>query len=130
MTEITRTLADHATGLRHQDLPAEASGKVCDLVLDVLGVGLRASVEAESAEAITGAVLALAGAGRSSLFGHARRVHPAHAALLNGALAHSLDFDDTHRAGTLHPGAAVIPTVLALAEHYGIDGRRAVTAIV
>jgi hypothetical protein len=44
-------------------------------------------------------------------------------ALLNGALAHSLDFDDTHAAGTLHPGAPVIPAALAAAEMAGADGR-------
>ena len=130
MTEITQSLADHATGVRYEDLPPDVAEKACELVLDLVGIGLRASADAASSPSIHDTVLAMAGPGGASMFGEERRVHPAHAALLNGALAHSLDFDDTHRDGSLHPGAAVIPAVLALAEHYGIGGARAVAAIV
>ena len=52
------------------------------------------------------------------------------AALLNGAFAHSLDFDDTHAAGTLHPGAPVIPAALAAAELTGASGADVIAAIV
>jgi 2-methylcitrate dehydratase PrpD len=130
MTEITRALAEHATGLRYDDLPQEAIEKARALVLDHVGIGLRASVDAESTGPVRDTVLALAGEGEASLLGQDRRVHPAHAALLNGTLAHSLDFDDTHRESSLHPGAAIIPVVLALGEQHGIDGRRAIVAIV
>src|ERR671910_2657260 len=58
------------------------------------------------------------------------RYTPAGAALLNGALAHSLDFDDTHASATLHPGAPVIPAALAAAEMAGADGRTVLSAIV
>ncbi len=55
---------------------------------------------------------------------------PPGAALLNGALGHSLDFDDTHAAGTLHPGAAVIPAALAAGEMAGASGADVLAAIV
>ena len=129
MSEITRTLAAHATGLRYEDLPAEVADYAAQLVLDLVGIGLRASVDAESTPSIRDAVLAIAGDGEASAFGEERTLAPAHAALLNGALAHSLDFDDTHRDGSVHPGAAVIPVVLALAEQHGIGGRRAIAAL-
>ena len=51
-----------------------------------------------------------------------RATRPAGAAFLNGALAHSLDFDDTHAAGSLHPGAPVIPAALAAGEMAGASG--------
>ena len=57
--------------------------------------------------------------GNSGVFGDAARYTPAGAAFLNGALAHSLDFDDTHAAGSLHPGAPVIPAALAAGEMVG-----------
>jgi 2-methylcitrate dehydratase PrpD len=41
-----------------------------------------------------------------------------------------LDFDDTHAAGSLHPGAPVIPAALAAAEMAGADGKTALAAIV
>jgi 2-methylcitrate dehydratase PrpD len=69
-------------------------------------------------------------AGNTGVFGDAARYTPAGAALLNGTLAHSLDFDDTHAAGSLHPGAAVIPAALAAAEMTGASGADVLAAIV
>jgi 2-methylcitrate dehydratase PrpD len=55
---------------------------------------------------------------------------PAVAALLNGALGHSLDFDDTHADSSLHPSAPVVPAALAAGELVGASGREVLTAIV
>src|ERR1700684_1150018 len=55
---------------------------------------------------------------------------PIDAAFANGELAHSDESDDDYTAGGAHPGCAVVPAALALAEQPGIDGRhfcRAVT---
>ena len=64
------------------------------------------------------------------MFGDAARYTPPGAAFLNGALAHSLDFDDTHAAGSLHPGAPVIPAALAAGEMVGASGADVLAAIV
>ena len=69
-------------------------------------------------------------AGNSGVFGDAARYTPAGAAFLNGALAHSLDFDDTHAAGSLHPGAPVIPAALAAGEMVGASGADVLAGIV
>ncbi len=52
------------------------------------------------------------------------------AAFLNGALGHSLDFDDTHAASSLHPGATVIPAALAAGEMAGASGADVLAAVV
>jgi len=49
--------------------------------------------------------------------------------LLNGTLAHSLDFDDTHLPSVLHPSASVVPAALAVAEARGASGARLLDAI-
>ena len=51
------------------------------------------------------------------------------AAFVNAAFASMLDLDDGHRAASGHPGAAVIPAVLATAESHGGDAERVLTAI-
>jgi 2-methylcitrate dehydratase PrpD len=130
MDDVTAVLAEHAVGLRYEDLPADAIDKAAQMVLDLLGIAVSASADADSTPSIRDSVLALAGPGKATAIGTGRTLAPAHAALLNGSLGHSLDFDDTHRDGSVHPGAAVIPVVLALAEQHGIDGRRAIAAIV
>lgn len=52
------------------------------------------------------------------------------AALANGTLAHALDVDDGHRSAAGHPGSAVIPAALAVAEKTDATGADLITAIV
>ncbi len=74
--------------------------------------------------------LALDGKGESTVFGDSKTWTPAVAALLNGALGHSLDFDDTHADSSLHPSAPVVPAAFAVGEMVGASGRDVLTAIV
>ena len=74
--------------------------------------------------------LALDGKGDSTVFGDSKTWTPAVAALLNGALGHSLDFDDTHADSSLHPSAPVVPAAFAVGEMVGASGREVLTAIV
>ncbi|MBU1207012.1 MAG: MmgE/PrpD family protein, partial [Proteobacteria bacterium] len=41
------------------------------------------------------------------------------AALVNGTLIHTIDFDDTHLGSISHLGASVVPSTLALGEKIG-----------
>jgi len=54
---------------------------------------------------------------------------PLEAAIVNGALAHSDETDDNYSAGGAHPGCAVVPAALALAETFGIDGTHFLRAV-
>jgi 2-methylcitrate dehydratase PrpD len=62
------------------------------------------------------------------VFGDAARYTKAGAAFLNGA--HSLDFADTDAAGSLHPGAPVIPTAFAAGEMAGASGAGVLAGII
>ena len=70
------------------------------------------------------------GPGLSTVWGTTLSAAPPEAALVNGALAHGLDFDDTHADSVCHGSAVLVPAVLALAESEGLGGRDALTAIV
>jgi 2-methylcitrate dehydratase PrpD len=54
---------------------------------------------------------------------------PTDAAFANGELAHSDESDDDYTAGGAHPGCAVVPAALALAEQAGISGMHFVRAV-
>ena len=92
------------------------------LTLDFLGSAIRARRDAESTPSLLKMLeaLALDGKGESTVFGDSKTWTPAVAALLNGALGHSLDFDDTHADSSLHPSAPVVPAAFAIGE----TGRR------
>lgn len=76
------------------------------------------------------ATLGLDSKGEATVCGDSRTYTPAVAALLNGALGHSLDFDDTHADSSLHPSAPVVPAAFAVGEITGASGRDVLTAIV
>ena len=52
------------------------------------------------------------------IFPHGQRSSAKVAAFLNGASAHTSEFDDIFRDGGLHPGCATIAAALALGEHH------------
>lgn len=128
---VTRDLAAFSAAIQHDALPEAVRTRTRFLVLDLIGNIVRGRHDAESTAPLLATVRALGlAAGGAAVFGDATRYTPAGAALLNGALAHSLDFDDTHAAGSLHPGAPVIPAALAAAEMVGADGKTVLAAIV
>jgi 2-methylcitrate dehydratase PrpD len=97
-------------------------------VLDTLGNALAAIGE-EPAAVVLRVVDEMGGADQSTIIGTGRSAPAANAALVNGTLAHALDFDDTHLPSVLHPSSSVIPAALAVAEAVGASGREALTAI-
>ncbi|HJP22069.1 MAG TPA: MmgE/PrpD family protein [Alphaproteobacteria bacterium] len=131
MSDVTRQLCRHAANLDYAALPAEVRGRARVLLLDLLGNIVCAAHEAESSPSLFAAVESLGlGRGSATVAGVGGGYAPPAAALLNGALGHSLDFDDTHAAASLHPGATVIPAALAACEMVGGDGGRLLGAIV
>ena len=52
------------------------------------------------------------------------------AALANGMLAHADETDDSHAPSRTHPGCAVVPAALAIAERAQASGERFMRAIV
>ena len=131
MVKITEALADFCATVSISSLPPEVVERTPLLLLDLIGSIVRARAEAAVAPPLLATVAAMGmGNGTARVFGDAASYAPAGAALLNGALGHALDFDDTHATGTLHPGAPVIPAALAAAEMTGASGADILAAIV
>ncbi|MDE2333356.1 MAG: MmgE/PrpD family protein [Rhodospirillales bacterium] len=129
--QVTRTLAGFSAGLSLRHVPDEVVARTRLLVLDLVGNIVRARHDAESTPPMLAAARALGvAAGRCGVFGDTARYTPAGAAFLNAALGHSLDFDDTHAAACLHPGAPVIPAAIAAGEMAGASGADVTAAIV
>src|SRR6201998_3374337 len=131
MAEETATLAAYVANLKFDDIPSEVRERAKVLTLDFLGSTIRARRDAESTPSLLKMLeaLALDGKGKSTVFGDSKTWTPAVAALLNGALGHSLDFDDTHADSSLHPSAPVVPAAFAVGEMVGASGREVLTAI-
>ncbi|MDV6304563.1 MULTISPECIES: MmgE/PrpD family protein [Rhodococcus] len=127
-----RTLAQHlarfAATTHYQDLPDAVVNSVGMRVLDTLGIAVAAT-DLETSKAATAWAREQGGAATASAVGLDIALPPALAAFVNGVLAHSLDFDDTHLPSILHPSASVVPAALAAAQEHGTDGRELVRGI-
>src|SRR4029434_5283676 len=132
MANETATLAAYVADLKFADIPPEVLERAKVLTLDFLGSAIRARSEAESTPSLLKMLeaLKLDTKGESTVFGDNKTWTPAVAALLNGALGHSLEFDDTHADSSLHPSAPVVPAAFAVGEMVGASGRDVLTAIV
>ena len=115
----------HRTQL--DDIPADVQHLGKRAILDTVGVSLAAAKD----EAV--AILAETLAGRegnpaATVIGRSHRTDALSAALINGVLAHALDFDDVNDSCMGHPSAPLVPAVLALGEELGASGARVLEA--
>ena len=102
-------------------LPPEVSRAARRTLLNVLGTAASAA----GSPAVTVLLAAAAeqgSAGDVQVPGLARTLDPYWGALVTGTAAHLDDFDDTHLATVIHPGAAALATVLSLAQETAPSG--------
>lgn len=91
-------------------------------LLDATGVGLAATALDQG---VAYARFAPTADGPVSLLTGSRSVSAADAALVNGGLIHSLEFDDTHTASIVHGSAVLAPAALAVAQSCGASPEKA-----
>ena len=124
---VTRAIARRALAIRHADLPADIKELVRQCVLDTIGVAI-AGADDPLVQMLGAELEEQGGAGVAGVFGQKRRLPTLSAALLNGTMAHALDYDDVNLAMPGHPSVAVLPAVLALAEERGSSGAEVIAA--
>jgi 2-methylcitrate dehydratase PrpD len=149
MSTVTATataaevLAEFCATLRWSELDADVQRRTRELVLDLLGVALAGARQPSSAPAAQ-AALSLGGAGRASVIaathlggagatnleGTTQRTTAVWAALANGTAAHAVELDDVTTESSLHPGVAVIPAAIALAQELNASPTSLLEAIV
>ncbi len=115
MASLTRELAAHALGTRFEDLASGAIVAAKRSIMDAVGVALAAGTLGQ----VTPAFVELArhsGSGPCKIIGYDLWVGPAVAALVNGAMSHALDYEDTHDGGLVHPNGTALPAALAIAQ--------------
>ncbi|MCF2531514.1 MmgE/PrpD family protein [Yinghuangia soli] len=129
---LAHRLAAFAAGARDRPLPHAVWEDVVGRVLDTVGncvAALELDAEDEPHLAVLRAARRSGGVAEASVIGFGDRIPADRAALVNGTLAHALDFDDTHLPSVLHPSASVVPAALAAAEAAGATGARLLAAV-
>lgn len=111
----TRTLASYIRQYNAENLTETVKAKVVCCMLDLTTAAI-AGYDTPSALAVRRIGTELFGAGPSSVWFSGQTLNSIGAVFCNAAASSALDLDDGHRAARGHPGAAVIPTVLAIAD--------------
>lgn len=128
---IAGRYADYATDLSFDDLPAEVVDHAKKLILDVVANAIGGYAWMESGPPIVEGVRRLnrdlTGA---TVLATGESMAPEWATLVNGSMAHSLDYDNHHAKGVIHAGSSVVSCALAAGEETSASGRELITAVV
>lgn len=111
---IARRLAATGVAWRDDGIETAVLARTRAFLLDWLGVTLGGAPEPSSVALRRGLGM-LATPGDAPALGTRERFAPVHAALANGAAAHTLEMDDTHQAGSIHLGATMFAAAFATA---------------
>jgi 2-methylcitrate dehydratase PrpD len=117
----TEAIANFVAETSYEQIPQAAitNAKLC--ILDCLGVALAGAQEPPS-KIISDYARGLGGKPEAAVIAMGFRTTSAEAAMVNGILAHALDYDDSH-PHFQHATAVTLPAILALAEREGISGK-------
>lgn len=126
---ITQNLCRAAAGITWEALPPEAIDAAKRLVLDGIAIALAGSREEQAPRILAAHLQDLGGAERCTAIGFSFRTSPVHAAYLNGASMHVLDYEPMWSPPN-HATSTTLPAVLALAEDLEADGRQVITALI
>lgn len=112
---LSQRLGTFAAETMRVGAPETVRASVRRRILDIVGLQ-AAALPLDTSAAASSFVLDQGGAGQANIVGSATLVPAPWAAFVNGVLAHSLDYDDTHLPSVLHPSAAVVPATIAAAQ--------------
>jgi 2-methylcitrate dehydratase PrpD len=125
----TQEIAKFSSSLTYEQIPPHVSSAAAEHILDVVGVGLAAHALGGADHALA-AMLEDAQCGAATVIGYPDGLPPASAAFVNGALCHSLDYDDTHSDSICHVSVVVAPAALAVAQARHAPGTELLAAFV
>jgi 2-methylcitrate dehydratase PrpD len=126
---ISGQLAEFAHQLSFEAIPSQVVERSKHLMLDAIGIAIAAR-KFDFSNIIWNGILAVAGPGKSSVIGHGQGLPLRDAILMNGALMHGLDYDDTHMKAIVHATSGCLPVAIGVAQDTSASGADAITAYV
>lgn len=125
----TETMADHIATALSRPLPPEVEEKARLHLLDTLAA-ILSGAHLPAGLAAARLVPRLGGPPEAIVIATGQVTGVVAAALANAMAAHADETDDSHVGGRFHPGCAIVPAALAMAEAGGRSGTDLLRAIV
>jgi len=124
----TDAVAAHIAGAMSLALPEDVAAKTRVHLLDTLAA-IVSGTRLAGGEAGSRMARRLGGPAESLAIGAGLLVGAPQAALANAMAAHADETDDSHAGGRFHPGCAIVPAALAMAEAGGRSGQDLLRAV-
>ena len=128
VSPVMTALSAYMSSAGARELPADVAEQAKHHLLDTLAAMISGS-ELAPGQAAQNYIRAHGGKGSTTIAGMMLTATPSDAALANGMMAHADETDDSHNLSRSHPGCAVVPAALAIAEELGIDGAHLLRAV-
>lgn len=129
VTSSTARLAAYMVEAPRASLPQEVATRATHHLLDTLAAMASGTALPVGRWALKFAELQGAGSD-ASVVGLPGKFNCMIAAIANGMLAHADETDDSHAGSGMHPGCAILPAALAMAEKNGKSGSDLLRAMV
>ena len=126
---VTQRLSEYIAASSSRELPPEVAAKARHHILDTIAAMVSGSKLKPGRLAIKYA-RSQRGRREATVVGGNLLVSASVAALANGMHAHADETDDTHFASRTHPGCAIIPAALAMAEKESSSGKALLHSVV
>lgn len=128
---LTNQLADFYEKLSYDNIPEAVAEVQKTAFIDAVSVMVAAARLEPSCRRVIDYAIKYSGEGKSTLLASQAKVSAPMAALGNGALAHALDYEDSHDTAFVHSNAVSIPALLAAAGEQGhVSGKQFISAMV
>lgn len=125
----TRRLARYAHSISYENLPKAVIEKAKTCILDTLACVLQGSKGNEFRN--MSEALQRLDHGEEPVWGTGIRTSRQNALMLLASMAHSTEYDDSHKQSKTHPGAVIIPAALTAGKIGGpLNGKRLIEAVV
>ncbi|MEC5324145.1 MmgE/PrpD family protein [Aurantimonas sp. A3-2-R12] len=129
ISTVMRTVSAHVAATLQTEIPRDVAAKGKHHLLDTLAAMISGS-RLRPGEMATAYAREQGGTPEACVIGSDIITSAVNAALANGMLAHADETDDSHEPSFSHPGCAVVPAALAMAERHGRSGADLLRAVV
>jgi len=128
ISTLMREIAAYIAGALKRPLPEKVVEKTKHHALDTIAAMVSGSRLLPGKKAIA-YVKTLGGTPEACVIGARLTTTAQHAALANGMLGHADETDDSHAPSLCHPGCAIVPAALAMAEREDRNGTAFLRAV-
>jgi 2-methylcitrate dehydratase PrpD len=127
--QLIHRLSAYITASGEKELPPAVIHKAKHHILDTLGAIVCGS-SLKPGRLAKQFVSEQGGTAEAQVAGSTIVTTAIQAAFAMGMMAHSDETDDSHERAGMHPGCAIVPAALAVAERQGADGARFIRGVV